>query len=524
MKKLWTIIFILSTLLMLSSCQETAPRSRELITSGNSVSDDNDTDDGGEQVVEDPTRPTGQIVFKKDRCICQAGKSTVVNDCTNFCANKLDQQEYLYAEFTPGLDIVTNQQLQNTRGWCSNPILNDNGEAIDGGNASCALEYTSSSGATGFFDAIEWLGDNSLRINVSGQMIEGSIYLLTLKELSSGAKTNTVQLLKGEVEDPQAELGPLKISPVNQYTCMSLGYSQDEETGDLFLDNAYPLHFYYVNSNTPPTVPPNVINIYCHDIQNPSYTRYDKPEYPRLELVPGTFNFWGESDPRFYDTNQNTILDVHEEIKEYVDSKNGTYDPSTQQIFFPFSWPNFPYSATSGDGSTTGGQTENQFLGYIMTPWIDQSTFKAYCPNDTHYYSNNPVFQAMRDLIGVNTEGLYMAIKETETTTDENGNVTVASNDYLLIREGMLKKVWFYYQNGQKFKPTNENVGNLTVHFYWPPDPNSPFIKKSNQRLYTVRHPQDLSGNPAADNQQLRTNLRPHDKRFACIPAIEDPQ
>jgi hypothetical protein len=461
--------------------------------------------------------------FKKGHCICQAGKSTIISDCQAFCQNKTHQEEYLYAEFVPGVDIITNPQIQNTRGWCTREILDSTGAPIDGGNPSCRMTYVGNDGSQSFLDSIEWLGNNSLRINVGGRMVEDVIYILTLQEFSSGAKTNSVQILKGNFDDQPVDLGPLKIAPVNQYTCMSLGLATVPNDPTLYIQQAYPLHFYYVNNNTPPTVPPNVLNIYCHDIQNPAYTRFDKPEYPRLQLIPNIFNFWNQSDPRFYDLNNNQIMDVHEEIQRLVQAKGGSYNPATQPIFFPFSWPNFPYGQipSAPNGDSTGGQSAQQNLGYIMTPWIDQQTFRSYCPNQSHYYSNNVLFQSLRDLIGVSTEALYMSIKENEVTIDDNGNVVLAPNDYLLIREGLLKQIWFYIQNGQKFAPTNENVANHTVHFYWPPNPASPFIRQANQRLYTIRHPQDMSSNPATDNDALRTNLRPHDKRFACIPAIE---
>jgi hypothetical protein len=517
MNKLLHLFFIL-TLLTLVACQEQAPRSRALVNPfGSALSEDESDQEDEEEIV--VTRPTGQVVFDKGHCVCQNKKSTIISDCDTFCATKTHEQEYLYATFIPGLEITGNDVLKTTRGWCSNEILDSKGVAIDGGNPSCRLEYRGSDGSSGFFDQIEYLTNNSVRINVSNQMIDGNVYVLSLVEQTSGAKSNSVQILKGVVEEEETFPGPLQIAPVNMYTCMTLSTSTDY----VYLLNAYRLHFYFVNNNTPPTVPANVLDVYCHDIQNPLYTRFDKPEYPRLETVPNIFNFWNESDPRFYDTNKNNILDVHEKIQKFVTDRGGSFDTSTTKIFFPFAWPNFPYSQipTAPGSTNTGGQTANQNLGYLMAPWIDKVTFKAYCPNQSHYYSNDLTFQALRDLVGVNTEGLYMAIKETEVVVAENGTVETAVNDYMMIREGQLKQIWFYISNGQKYKPTDSNIQNVTAHFYWPPDPASPFIKKSNQRMYTIRHPQDLASNPAANNEQLRSNIRPSDKRFGCVPAIE---
>ncbi len=44
-------------------------------------------------------------------------------------------------------------------------------------------------------------------------------------------------------------------------------------------------------------------------------------------------------------------------------------------------------------------------------------------------------------------EGLYMAEKEPVQLTDEDGTVVQAPLDVLLIREGLLNKIWFYFQN-----------------------------------------------------------------------------
>jgi hypothetical protein len=509
-KTQFTVNLLLAFLLVfLTSCQEVAPNNKKTIDPGDGTFIQ-DPDDTEEEKEEDETRPTGQITFAKGFCVCAANKQTILNDCSAFCADKSDPQEYLYADFNLGTEI-TESKYANLQGWCTV-------ELPSAPNPTCQMEYIGDNGDTGYITSnIEYLDDDSIKVNLAGQLEENVTYILKLVETSSGASTNSIQVRKAPDYTEVPFLGPLRIVPVHQYMCMSLGIAQDSNNGDIFFQTAFPLHFYYVNNNTPPTIPPGVNNIYCHDVQ--LHGTLDNPIYPRLDLREGVFSFWNESDPRFYDLDKNGNMDIHDEIAEIVTAKGVNFDPANNKIFLEFSWPNFPYNAVPQ--APGGNAAAPAKLGYIMTPWIDQTTFKAYCPGYSHYYGNNEVFKAMKDLIGVETEGLYLAVKEPETTTDEQGNVTMAADDYLLINEGTLKKIWFYIDNGQKIEPDTNTVANNTVHFHWPPDPDSPYIKKSSQKLYTVRHPQDLSGSPASDNTELRQDLRPDDKRFACIPKTE---
>ena len=86
-----------------------------------------------------------------------------------------------------------------------------------------------------------------------------------------------------------------------------------------------------------------------------------------------------------------------------------------------------------------------------------------------------------------------------------------------------LKKIWFYKENGTHFQPNDNTVAGKKVQFYWPADPDSPFIKKSHQRTYTVKRPDELScdGTNVQDNANDATNtFPPHDKRIGCVPKI----
>jgi hypothetical protein len=119
---------------------------------------------------------------------------------------------------------------------------------------------------------------------------------------------------------------------------------------------------------------------------------------PRLELFEGAFNLWDTNDPRFYDNNGNGTLDINDVIVQKTKNFGATI-PTSTNFFTKFNWPGSPQ--LSEDAGNT-----NTLIGYYMFPWIDPSNFKSYCLTSTHYNSNNALFKALRDIIGVDTEWL----------------------------------------------------------------------------------------------------------------------
>ncbi len=186
----------------------------------------------------------------------------------------------------------------------------------------------------------------------------------------------------------------------------------------------------------------------------------------------------------------------------------GFSDSSNPEVFFPLEYYNGPPISDS-EGETSTPQKKK--LGYYMLPFIDKDTYKAYCPTADHYNSSNPLFQAMREIVGVDTEGLYIA---------KQNNVC----DIMLIRETQLKKIWFYIENNQHIEPNAQTVQGKQIQFYWPPDENSPYVKKSHQRVYTVKLPTDnLCGESNVQDAAEQQGYYPaHDKRIGCVPALEE--
>jgi hypothetical protein len=159
-----------------------------------------------------------------------------------------------------------------------------------------------------------------------------------------------------------------------------------------------------------------------------------------------------------------------------------------------------------------------------MVPWIDQSSYKSYCLNSSHYNSSNALYKALRDIIGVDTEGLYIGEKSAEAVTDSSGNVTTGYPDYILVRETDLKQVWFYLKNGVPTIPTDDIVANVAVYFYYPLNKVSPFVKTSTQRVFRVRGPKELSPDAGSLNDNTSNSLGSiasyptHDRKIGCIP------
>ena len=83
----------------------------------------------------------------------------------------------------------------------------------------------------------------------------------------------------------------------------------------------------------------------------------------------------------------------------------------------------------------------------------------------------------------------------------------------MLIREGLLRQIWPYFENNQHLTPDDFTVNSRQIHFFIkPPSVEDPHVSKvPGQKLYTIAAPEDLSslfnvgstGNE--DNSELQT-------------------
>ncbi|MFP5384707.1 MAG: hypothetical protein ACLGHN_01420 [Bacteriovoracia bacterium] len=526
-KNLTRTVWVLCLLGFFVSCQDTLPQ-RSTITPG-STSDDIPTCPEGQELVEDTiegqgnepdekvlickdkplVRPDNAVFWKSNFCACKNGKPVSYGNCSSYCSGKAtDDTETLFADFSVTEDISLGG-LGNMYAWCKTPFEGDEQ------NPECELQAKDENNNITYLEVNVPLNSNSMTVNIGG-LANDKTYVLTLVEKVSGAKSNSVQMIKFSSDTTLPVLGPLKNAPVTQYTCMVREFSTAEGTGDIYYDTAYRLHFYFVPRVPPNPVPAGNSNLICHDIFNPLYGIVDQELYPRFEQLPGVFNLWDTTDPRFYDNNGNGSIDVNEAIIQKTKSFGGSI-PLDTNFFQTFSWPGSPQlEEDAGDTNTT------QSLGYFMAPWIDQTTFKSYCLNSTHYNSTNPLFKAMRDIIGVDTEGLYIGEKAPETVQDSDGNFTSGFPDYILIRETDLKQVWFYLKNGVPTVPTDTNVTNEAVYFYYPLNKASPFVRTSTQRIFRVKGASELNDQSnltnGATSSGSTTTFPPHDRKIGCVP------
>jgi hypothetical protein len=274
---------------------------------------------------------------------------------------------------------------------------------------------------------------------------------------------------------------------------------------------------FYLNFNSEtrpePLMETTTVSAYCHDIEIYGTTPINSP---LLEETPGVFSLWFKDDPRFYDLDGNGTRDINQLIEQEVILQGASLS-QTPDLFTSLSWfSEFDDgdSTPTGDG---GGNTLNltvlnKELGFYMSPFLDDITYKSYCPTQIHYFSTSPIFKAMREIVAVDTEGLYIG---------KENNV----QNFLLINQSVLQSIWFYIEGGQHIEPTTDTISGKQVQFYWPADPSSPFIKKSHQRVFTIKSASELDSSTnvtsgTSGSGGIPTNIPPHDKKIGCIPVM----
>lgn len=513
LKKIVKMFMGLALMITLSACQDTIP-DRQTIVANKAVDPNSCT---SSQVYNSKTkkceakvvvtRPDKAINFVDGYCGCNDGKAVTYGNCNSFCAGKgTGGADKLFATFSVGPEISLTA-FKNVQGWCKTVIT----DTANAENPVCVLEAKDEDGEVKRLQAE--IGGNSMQVNINDLAFDKT-YVINLLEESSGSRSVPVQIFKPSVVTPIMTLGPLKLAPISQYTCIIREFSTVAQTNDVYYTNAYRMHFYFLPRLPPSAIPATVNNLFCHDIHLYGST-YDDPEklYPRLETVPGVFSLWDSTDPRFSDNNGNSYFDVNDVIVQKTKNFGGSL-PATSNFFAKFSWPGSP-SISEEAGNTT---STAQPIGWYMAPWINQQTFKSYCLTQAEYNSENPVYMAMRDIIGVDTEGLYIGEKAAEAVTI--GGVTKTGfKDYILIRESDLKSVWFYQNGGVLTAPTEDNVSNVAVYFYYPLNKANPFVKSATQRTYRVRGAKELSSVSSGSTSETGpTPVQPHDNKIGCVP------
>lgn len=518
--------------LMMVSCQDTIP-ARSTITPDSSLVNPTPTCPSGQIpstttstngtpgtttcVDAPPSRPADSVKFRPGFCGCKEKKPTTFGNCSSFCSTKSTNGAGLfYASFNVSESISLDSTLQSVAGWCNKPLPDDKA------NPKCVLLARDEDNNETLLDVEVGGTPNSVIANID-KLIEDKIYVLTLYETSAKLKSDSIQIIKYSAEIPIATLGPLKNAPITQYAC--LNRPPIMQNNDTYFDSAFKVHFYFIPRIPPNPIPPGTDYV-CHDFMNHLYGAIDDISYPRLDQIPGIFNLWDNTDPRFYDNNSNNIDDITEIIIQKA--KNFGAGAMSNSLKFFMQLPTFELQAANTTNNNTTNTTTTtpsssaQTMGYYMSPWIDQSNSRSYCLNNSHYSGSNPLFRALGEVIGVDTEGFYMASKVPQYVQDPNGQTLTAPNDCLMIRETDLKKAWFYFKNNVPTVPTEAMVSNVAIFFYYPINPASPYVRASTQSLYQVKSIDELkAGNvciSGGTTQTTTATMPTHDKKIGCIP------
>ncbi|MCB9095154.1 MAG: hypothetical protein H6621_08815 [Halobacteriovoraceae bacterium] len=457
-------------------------------------------------------KPESEVKMLPNYCACNEGKPIILGNCLNFCADKVDSQDTLYIETILGKSISLNPQLGSLYNWCFKEVISEDGVS-SGANPSCVIEAMDSNGSTTSLDVIINPGDNKFTVNLQSLTYDQA-YILTLIEQSSQARSNSIQIKKVKNFPTEPAIGPLGISPVHRYDCHR-NYNQTAAGGEAFYRLTY---FYTVNDPTPLPPGTDTLAFHCHDTQ--LYGPVDGPLFPRLELSYNSFAVWNPTDPRFFDNDANQRYDIHDILQGRLDA-TGNSNITVPTIFQPINWPNAPL--LNNDGSVQEQDAEGApTMGFIMRAWMDEN-YKGYCPNNSHYTSQDPLFRELGDILGVETEALYFAERMAFSIFNLDGTQGVSEPNYLLVKESLIKKIWFYIDgfdaagNPQYKTPTDENIRGKTVYFYWPANTVTPTVQSDYQKLYRVKHTTDISDSSSTLNGPI-PSTPPHDKRIGCVP------
>jgi hypothetical protein len=384
------MILLMSLGLAFMSCVDTLPK-RATIIPDEFITDPDPTctededlitnEDGTKEcTAKKVTRPTGAIKFKADYCGCKDGKPVTFGNCASFCSTKnTGGVSILYANFTV-TEAISLSGLENVFNFCNQPLETDTA------NPKCLLEVKDEEGTPAYLDVTTTANTNSIKVDISG-LAEDKTYLIKLIEQSSKAGSDTVQILKDSSQTDVDLLGALKIAPISQFTCIIRNYLKEEAASGAityWYTAGFRRHYYYLPRNAPDPLQGFSKEAFCHDVVK--YGTKDDATFPRLENTPGVFNFWDTQDPRFYDNNGNSVLDVNDVIVQKTKNFGGSI-PAGSNFFAKFS--GLQLVIANPDETSTDTTAAQPALGYYMAPWIDTNTssYKSFCLTSEHYNS-----------------------------------------------------------------------------------------------------------------------------------------
>lgn len=448
--------------------------------------------------VEVIKRPTNAFTIEPTTCSCRNGKSDVVNDCDATCATKTNSANaILYLNTTPSAEVLLNDKLKNLNNWCRVQI-EDGLEAPE-----CYLKLWDGSSEQ-YVPLNTFVNSNSATADISTVTTFNKTYIASIVETKSGAKSGEFQIYRKPQSSSSTVQGALKITPISQYTCITYG-GTTSTSGEFLRNSEARIFYYYASNETPAPVPPYASNkprnVVCHDeFLHPGN---DSAEYPRLENIPLHFSMWDKTDPRFVEDAATKKLAINKILEDrYFEETNG--QSATFGFFTQVTYPNRPSVGTTAQTAIP--------MGYMMIAFVD-SQGKAFCPKQADFSGNDLIYNILGEYVP-ETEALYLAEKEAEVIQEGSDFKTVYGN--MFITESKVLPVAFYIENGLKIKVTSTtSMASKTIHFYWPIDSREDPLFQGNRKLYTIRSPDNLSGQTPSG---IPTSIRPNDKRIGCVP------
>lgn len=502
------ILTLLSIVLIASGCLDSAARKgRPYITSSSTTGDTTppttDTNNTGQRIKDG-------LILQADFCACSSGKPTISNNCIQACSESTTSGSStnvltVNTLFSP--EIQLNSNITDLNDWCNKEL----GDGVVAPN--CKLQVTSIQPASTQLLSINDLTAGSAQFTVNlTPLSQHVVYKVSLKEVVSGIESTYIQFDIRDIETTtQPVNGLIDIMPISQYGCLTRKGSTENNSNTY--NNFARYHYYYKYNNKPDPLTDDNQFLICHDEQD---SKVDTVELPRLNLVPHFFSLWSLNDDLFFNdsTGKKKILTELEKRSKILNNNNTVTVPSN--LFGEFSWETSP-----GSGAKK--------LGYYMVSWHDDSAGRSFCPNNENYNSGDVLFRAMKDYLP-ETEGAYFAQAKAESITI--GSTSIAQ-DTIVIREGILKQIWFYKKDNLNIKPDDITSKSETTYFYWPPhecvynescdNKNDfyPYLRRPEQRTYTVRSQSDLSNTTSGTGGNIEPDKPSSDKRFGCIPKLQ---
>ncbi len=398
-------------------------------------------------------RPESSVVINKDFCICENNKSVIKNNCQSFCSDKREGLNFYGS--TALLDKISkNPKWNNLYNWCTIQVppanrwvncyleVRDENGPINNGYDNNYLKYDQFSNS--FSSNLEKLQKNRFyRANLV-------IFQAVDHFDENRYKSDTIEFYlsdNGEEKSPTIE--KLDAIPVSQYNCLLKDKLKDESNYSKF-------HYYFTGKEIPILKKPNP-QFPCYDMETNG--EIDTIDFPRLGHVEEAFFLWNFLDPKFGNRGWGSQGTINRQIKTELFRR---FDLSEKEdIFWDF-------------GLKVSPESESKtFFGLIMKPFEDSERGKYVCPSIRENRGEPKILDVLKDFDIAETESLFLAKSNILGRINEFDTQEIQSENSLLIRESLLKKIGFKGEDEE-------------MVFFYPPDLNDPLVRKPFQTLFTI--------------------------------------